>query len=320
MTSSPGALSREGLRGNALGAFTYELTNCPVCDATGFDVHHVAHSPEGDLHFVRCQSCTAVYQRPRLDDRSLNMLFSSTAYASARKSGGRVYGYFDYLQGEAFRIRMARDRLRRLVPLFRPQKQLRILEVGCATGAFLVGARELGHAVHGIDVSEWFVNYGRRTYGLPITQGAIDEFETEQRFDLVCCWGAISSLRRPLESLRKIRALLAHDGIWTFNYPSSDSALSRILGKRFGMLKPSSVVIYNRRSIEFLLQRAGLHDILFHRRDTQRTNIEKIATFLKWRTPGIIADRLHLNGIDFNVPTPGIDWVAARSRDAGNGV
>jgi SAM-dependent methyltransferase len=104
-----------------------------------------------------------------------------------------------------------------LVPFL--QKGLRVLDVGCGTGAISRGiAERIGAtgSVVGIDNTEAFINSGKETYrhvpNLDLRHIDLFKFEPEEKFDLVIAARVLQWLSQPKEALKKFMSFLKPGG------------------------------------------------------------------------------------------------------------
>jgi SAM-dependent methyltransferase len=96
---------------------------------------------------------------------------------------------------------------------------LKVLDVGCGTGAISKGiAERVGTtgSVTGIDNTEHFILSGKETYGnvanLTLLHADIFEFKPEEKFDLIVAARVLQWLRNPKDALLKMKTLLKPGG------------------------------------------------------------------------------------------------------------
>jgi SAM-dependent methyltransferase len=135
---------------------------------------------------------------------------------------------------------------------------MRILDVGCAGGAFLVAARDLGFDALGVEPSRWMADFGRRTYGVDIRDGLLlPGMFPEQSFDIITLWDVIEHIPQPNEILDLIRSLLRPSGLLLVNYPDIGSVAARGLGARWPFWLSVHLLYYTRQTMAAQLQRTG---------------------------------------------------------------
>jgi ubiquinone/menaquinone biosynthesis C-methylase UbiE len=104
-----------------------------------------------------------------------------------------------------------------LPPLLK--KGMRVLDVGCGTGAISKGIAELvgetGH-VTGIDHTEAFITSGKETYkhisNLELLHADIFTYEPKEKFDLIVSARVLQWLSNPKVALQKLKSLLKPGG------------------------------------------------------------------------------------------------------------
>ena len=199
---------------------------CPVCRSPEFSIVQPARYPpsldEQQLkqifrassdqvlwdQVVRCSVCGLVYVNPRPHaDLMLEAYAEAEDPVFAAQNEARIHGFRKTLESVVKRLAM-------------PPQEKRMLDVGCAGGAFLVAARQMGFAVTGIEPARWMAAYGREHYQLDIRDGILEAgvFE-EGTFDVIALWDVIEHLPQPSETLKIVRSLLKPGGVLLVNYP-----------------------------------------------------------------------------------------------------
>jgi 2-polyprenyl-3-methyl-5-hydroxy-6-metoxy-1,4-benzoquinol methylase len=183
---------------------------------------------------------------------------SDEALAAIYAEAYLSFGLHDKDQTTALFAMKRRTFDRRLNLIQRISQGKRILDVGCASGAFLVSARERGWKVQGIEQSPVAAAYAARISGAPVFTGTLDTFVTgDHRYDVVHMADVIEHLREPRHALLRVRDLLAPQGVLVLTTPDVDSLSARILGRNWPNYKPEHLFYPNRRTIQELLMRAG---------------------------------------------------------------
>ena len=196
---------------------------------------------------VRCDACSMVYINPRVTEEILLGGYSSAVDP-------------DFVAQNPQRIqtfkRMLRGILRRLnIP---ENSGLRILDVGCAGGAFLVAAKECGLNPVGIEPSHWLADYGRTTYGLEIHQGILAPGKMPaESFDLVSPWDVIEHVTDTASLLGTIHSVLKPGGTLIVNYPDYGSWAARLLGNKWPFLLSVHLLYYTRTTMREQMRRTG---------------------------------------------------------------
>lgn len=157
------------------------------------------------------------------------------------------------------------ERLRSLVPAGR------LLEIGCAGGAFLNAARAAGYEVTGIEFSPDAAQFARDTFGLDVFTGEVGEARLPGgSFALVYMGDVIEHLPDPVATLREIRRLLRSGGTIVMACPSQTNtlfsragfAVYRALRREATVpLPPYHLFEYRPASMRSILERCGFTEI-----------------------------------------------------------
>ncbi len=201
---------------------------------------------------VRCSVCGLVYVNPRLRaDLILEGYAEAEDPVFAAQNEARIRGFHKTLVGVVKRLGIS------------PEGK-RVLDVGCAGGAFLVAARELGFTVTGIEPARWMAAYGRENYRLDIRDGILEAGAFEEgSFDVITLWDVIEHLPQPLETLKIVRSLLKAGGVLLVNYPDIGTIAARTLGRRWPFWLSVHLIYYTRKTMQEQLRRAGFSTLWF---------------------------------------------------------
>lgn len=253
---------------------TLEIIACPLCAEKEFSVVYMAtFPPDISQEFlrnvyrsssdqkifeqvVRCSKCSLVYLNPRLKSDSI-----VEAYAEGEDTV--------FVEQDAMRIRTFTAALRRLNKEYGLilSKETRVLDIGCAGGAFLRAARNLGLSAVGVEPSKWLSEHARSQHDLDVRTGTLSDHSfSEEYFDLITLWDVIEHLPDAGAELRQIHHLIKPDGLLVVNYPDFGSFVARILGKKWPFLLSVHLVYYTPQTIRKQLLKSGFEvlDIRMH--------------------------------------------------------
>ena len=234
-------------------------TRCPVCGSEGaVEVHPAEVRSAADVAFtytfrpehtrtfrvVACGACTHRFCAPIPDDLA-----------------GHYVDVVDeeYLKHARSRVLAAEAALRVIA---RYQTSGALLDVGCATGDFLVAARDHGYRAEGVELSHWsariargrgFVVHGERLEALAS--------HVSSRYDVITLWGVIEHFSGPATELAHVARLLRPGGIvvvWTGDVASLPS---RLLGRKWWYWQGQHIQYFTRRSLRKLAEATGLRHV-----------------------------------------------------------
>ncbi len=235
----------------------FETIPCPLCAKNPFAVVYPAHFPDqltseflttvyrssSDQtifeQVVRCLYCNLVYLNPRLAPERI-----VEAYAEGEDTA--------FIEQDDMRIRTFLDALQSLhreygVTL---SPETKVLDIGCAGGAFLRAAKALTLTATGVEPSKWLSQYAREKHGLDVRTGTLAEQDfPKESFDLITLWDVIEHLPDPGKELDRIYELLKPGGLLVVNYPDFGSVPAKVLGRKWPFLLSVHLFYYTRQTI-----------------------------------------------------------------------
>ena len=136
---------------------------------------------------------------------------------------------------------------------------LRVLDVGCATGYGSAILAERASHVTGVDVYAAGLEYARRHFARPNLEFrqydvVTDDALTHAPFDQIVCFEVIEHVEHPVELLTAIRRHLTPEGVLYLSTPNGPV----VKPPHGGVSDPTHVREYSAQEISVLLDRAGL--------------------------------------------------------------
>lgn len=245
-----------------------ETVPCPLCGFESFT--HVLtsgdmlHDCPGEFKIVRCDECGHVYQNPRPTPDAIAECYPQDyePYRAVNESDlGRVRR----------QLRKAATWLLDSQSVFLPQSDRhppRGLDIGCATGRFLVELQKRGWEAVGIEPSPAAAE-AARSQGFEVTTGTLDDVRFEAgRFDAVFLWMVLEHVHDPVATLVEIRRILVPRGSVVFSVPRYDVCEAKLFGRYWlGLELPRHLHQYTKPALVKLLQETGfvLERIIPHR-------------------------------------------------------
>lgn len=206
-----------------------EVRDCPGCGRlTAEAVLRCA-----ERSFFRCRQCGLLYQ---IDFFSPQQRYTQDYFFEEYRS---QYGR-SYLEDFAAIKQISRRRLALIRRILAPRSPGpfgstsfesapggRLLDVGCAYGPFLAAAAEAGFQPEGLEPVSSAAQYVRSQLDIPVRNLAFEDFETENRYDVISMWFVIEHFVRVDEVLSKAGSLLKMGGLLAFSTPSSTGISAR---------------------------------------------------------------------------------------------
>lgn len=232
----------------------------------------------------RCAGCRSAYLDPRPDEASIGRAYTTYVTHAPPADEGAVSpgplgalrrrllrGYLNSAYGYEFED--AIDAGRRLVPLIptlsgRADRWIRamehtggrarLLDVGCANGAFMLQMQGMGWEVRGIDFDETALAYARQA-GLNAARGTIADLDpASASFDAITLGHVIEHLHDPRAQLVRLRELLRPGGMLWMATPNIEALGHRLYGRDwFGLDPPRHLVLFSHAALEWLLADVG---------------------------------------------------------------
>jgi 2-polyprenyl-3-methyl-5-hydroxy-6-metoxy-1,4-benzoquinol methylase len=274
-----------------------EETACPLCNEYN-DVFITAgrdllYDKSGDFTVVQCRTCELMRTNPRPTLDTIGYYYPDDygPYIGTRvRDSTSLSGVKKFIQAAVRRITDPNSvKLPPLVPG-------RMLEIGCASGAFLHEMAGKGWQVQGVEFSEKAALAASRL-GYQVHTGPLETAPSpDQQFDLIVGWMVLEHLHDPINSLRKLREW-SKPGAWlALSVPNAGSLEFRLFqDKWYALQLPTHLYHFTPQSLEKTLQAGGWTlEKVYH----QRTLSNFIGS-LGWVLRGKGHARLSQKFIDF---------------------
>lgn len=210
-----------------------------------------ANGIRGTQNLVSCAACGLIYESPR---------FPETLILQGYREADESHHDSQY----ALRVRGFSRALKKLQTHL-PPKGAKVLDVGCAGGAFLEAAQLHSYRAVGLEPSPALTARGRER-GLDIRNGTADDHNLgEESFDLICLWDVLEHIAYPKKALECLSPLLKPGGVLLINFPDIGTWQAKLAGKRFWWILSVHLHHFTRRSLHRLCLEAGFEPFLFKR-------------------------------------------------------
>jgi len=140
-----------------------------------------------------------------------------------------------------------------------PEKNSRILEIGCANGALLESLKVQGFEnVHGIDPSPGCANAAKALFGIPVRAHSIFDVPTDELFDFLILVGVMEHIRDLDLATRKLRDLLLPNGRVYLAVPDA-ACFPAVKDAPFQEFSVEHINFFSITSLTNLMQLRGFH-------------------------------------------------------------
>ncbi|MBI2286182.1 MAG: class I SAM-dependent methyltransferase [Nitrosomonadales bacterium] len=224
------------------------LNTCPVgCNAPLEITAYVL--PEGAL--LRCSACGQLISQ-----------CTEAHYWQSMQEFDDSQGTLPKAGSEGGRLRRSKKFLDQIAILLgQPPEKIRLLDVGCSSGAFLHAAVKLGFRAEGVEPAPKAAATAQAA-GLKVHQGLLQEAGyADGQFDAITLFEVIEHLQHPQELLKECRRILRPGGILLVGTGNAGSWSMAAMGARWEYLHIARhgghVSFFNLGSLASLAQRSG---------------------------------------------------------------
>lgn len=255
---------------------------CDLCGRT--DARFLMTCERLDGPLVQCRRCGLVYVGERRED----FAFSRFDPERSRRLAERVRALA--LVDEEVEAREAPIRERvmqeRLQWVRRFVASGRLLEIGCADGAFLALAARAGFHAHGVEPDPTTSARARQHTGIHVFPGTLADAQyPAASFDVVVLFHVLEHLDSPRRALQEIHRVLRPGGVVVLETPNIASVWFRLFGRRWRQFIPDHYYFFSPATLTRLLEENGFRVLaLTHPRRT--VSLRLLADRLRrWHAP-----------------------------------
>lgn len=192
------------------GTYAFDNRPCCVCEKTDFE--SLAEKDRYGLYCptVICKNCGLILQNPMMQQHAYNHFYENDYRKLYLGKGAATNCFFktQYVHGKKIYQYLSNS-------LNIDITDLKVLEVGTGAGGILQYFKEQGNTVFGIDLDRDYVEFGKKTYGLDLTFGALITTDLPWVPDIVIYSHVIEHLLDPVQELIQLDSVINED---TFVY------------------------------------------------------------------------------------------------------
>ncbi len=237
-------------------------THCINCKGISFKKKNSLD--KSNHHVVICQDCNLVQVNPTnnllnfVDFEGSGPRESKLKELFVQMEGASGWSLKEMMPKEAL---IKREYFRKKVRIIEKYiKTGRLLDVGCAEGAFLSACLSHDFELYGVEPSKYI--YPELRAALPncnLFNTTLLEAQFQSGyFDIAVLINTIEHLLNPKEIIVELHRILKKGGLLMIETPDVGHWLARLMGKRwFPMLIPDHVVFFSKKTLSSMLQNAG---------------------------------------------------------------
>jgi 2-polyprenyl-3-methyl-5-hydroxy-6-metoxy-1,4-benzoquinol methylase len=145
-----------------------------------------------------------------------------------------------------------------------------VLEIGCAHGSFVALMNEAGFQSSGVEMSPWVVDYGRKTFGINVEVGPIQNLNiVKQSLDVIILMDVLEHFPDPISVMSHCLDLLKEDGVLLIQTPefNKDYHFEDLIESKspfLEQLKPEEhLYLFGKESVSLLFKQLGVEFVSF---------------------------------------------------------
>lgn len=232
----------------------------------------------GSYPIMECRTCQHSYLGANIEDDHIDRHYGDDYFFA----GGA--GYSDYLASGALLKRHGERYAKNVVSRLGVEgREKTLFAVGAAAGFDLLGFRETGWQVSGLEPNPTMVQYAIDQLKIPLVCGPLESFVVSQRFDLVLALQVVAhfvDLSVAAERLSQLVKPGGHLLIETWNYRS---LTARLFGRRWHEYSPPTVLQwFTPHSLQRWLSPVGFRPVE-QGRPTKRISGQHAAGLLRYK-------------------------------------
>lgn len=233
-------------------------TKCVICDSHSIPYKKgtIAYLSSDDLKITdsqygkhwqlwQCTNCQLVFAHPMPNKeylieqyRNMNDLDYSNEEAGRKKNFLRLLQHLEKMK----------------------ENKGTLLDIGAASGLLLELATQKGWEAEGIEPSQQLFQAGADKK-LRLYHTSIEEFSTPRKYDVITAIDVLEHLNNPEILISRIGQWLDKNGLICIVTPDISSLAARIFRNRWWHFRPAHLYYFNRKSIDFLLNKYGFQII-----------------------------------------------------------
>ena len=231
------------------GLAKFDIPACGMCGSSDTKQYLSLFFEEcGEFKLVRCQSCSFIYNSPRLTDEAISALY-----------GPEYYVFHEDAETCAFRMLEVYKRTVAVVCQIGIPGRI-VLDIGSAKGYHLALLKALGWHPVGIEISRGAAAFATQIWDVPVYCGRVEDYSEELsgKFHLVLASDVIEHVTDPRQFISSAARVLADGGYLVIDTPNGNSQNLEMQGANWMGLNPFHIHFLSEQHFNTLAQTNGL--------------------------------------------------------------
>jgi ubiquinone/menaquinone biosynthesis C-methylase UbiE len=248
-----------------------QYCDCPLCSKNNYE----SLFQKNGFTFVRCIDCGLIYTNPQPLKEKIKKFYENS---------NAINLWMQVLQTDTEKEWRERYFLSNLMKIEDFIAKGKLLDVGCATGHFMMVAHERSWEVMGLELNSLAYEHVKNVLKLPVLQATLDQanFSTNE-FDAVTLFGLLEHVLNPKELLKQAFKVVRSGGIIEVVVPNAYSLSTMILNKKSSTFNGYNHLIYfSSETLENLFKLCNLKVVY---KDTLFSGISNIIRYFQFYDP-----------------------------------
>jgi SAM-dependent methyltransferase len=228
------------------------------------------------IPIIECDTCHHRYADIGNLDNHLEEVYSDEYFFEGKA------GYPNYLESKDLLIK-AGNRYARLISGYAEKGTM--LDVGSAAGFIMKGFEMEGWKCYGVEPNDTMASYGRENFHFDIQTGSLENYTSEQKFDLVSMIQVIGHFYDLHQAIRNVKDLLKPNGLVLIESWNMKSLIAKLLGRRWHEYSPPSVLHwFSDTTIKQLFEKQGFR-LIAKGHPVKKINVRHAVSLLDEKLP-----------------------------------
>lgn len=230
---------------------------CPLCRSDTGDM--VGRRPDG-LVVNLCRRCGLLYVSPRPSEEALGRFYSNYSHLHDKGDYDSEDYWTDTLNSQNA-LAISDPRILFLTTQGINIRGVKVLDVGCGNGSFLLKCRKLGAAsVVGVEPDKGMAIAARNHLGIEVHNGYLEDLPSESGlFGLVVLWDVLEHLANPVQVMHLIHERLEPDGIIAAVTPNAEGFNTQGVGWTGFRVDYEHICYYTKEVAASLFESSSCH-------------------------------------------------------------
>ena len=243
--------------------------NCPICLSSNYSFLHLQEFHNNTISLMRkydivsCNACGMLYANKLPSQEQFKKYYRDISKYEFKNHNGKVKNsYVEHFQKIKNFI---------LQNISYRDKSIKILDIGCSTGSLLNEFKKEGfNNLLGIEPAESCRKVAKDLYNIEVVSKDLDNFDTEDKFDVVILSAVLEHLLCPQNAIKKIVYFLKLNGYIYIEVPDVDR-FYKFVQSQYQQFSQEHINYFSKNSIINLLNQFGFEIVKMEQNENKIT-------------------------------------------------